>query len=63
MQQDCGRNFFAAKSYACNKKGGGMYSTIYSSKKNFFTPKSYGCNILKIWRTLKIEYDHISKAK
>ena len=29
----------------------------------FFILKSYECNILEWRRTLKIEYDHISKAK
>ena len=48
VQQDCGRNFFVAKSYACNKKRGGMHSTIYPAKRNFFVSKSYECNILKI---------------
>ena len=32
VQKDCGRNFFVAKSYACNKKEGGMHSTIYQAK-------------------------------
>ena len=48
VQQDCGRNFFVAKSYTCNKKRGGMHSTIYPAKRNFFISKSYNCNILKI---------------
>ena len=48
VQKDCGRNFFTTKSYACNKKEGGMHSTIYPAKRNFFTSKSYECNILKI---------------
>ena len=48
VQKDCGRNFFTTKSYACNKKEGGMHSTIYQAKWNFFASKSYNCNILKI---------------
>ena len=48
VQQDCGRKFFTTKSYACNKKEGGMHSTIYQAKWNFFASKSYKCNILKI---------------
>ena len=48
VQQDCGRNFFVAKAYTCNKKRGGMHSTIYQAKRNFFISKSYECNILKI---------------
>ena len=48
VQKDCVRNFFITKSYACNKKGGGMHSTIYQAKWNFFASKSYKCNIFKI---------------
>ena len=48
VQKDCGRNFFTTKYYACNKKEGGMHSTIYPEKINFFTSKSYECNISKM---------------
>ena len=48
VQKDCGRNFFTTKSYTCNKKEGGMHSTIYQAKWNFFASKSYECNIFKI---------------
>ena len=48
VQQEFEQYFFVAKSYACNKKEGGMYSTIYPSKRNFFISKSYECNILKM---------------
>ena len=48
MQQDCGRNFFVAKSYAYNKKRGGMHSTIYPAKRNFFTSKKTRSRLLWI---------------
>ena len=63
VQQDCGRNFFVAKSYACNKRKEECIVRYTQQKRNFFTSKSYECNILKVQCTLKIEYDHISKAK
>ena len=46
--QNCIEMCIRDRSYACNKKRGGMHSTIYQAKRNFFTPKSYECNILDI---------------